>query len=63
VVELGLTDTISRETVRTTPKTGMTNRKIQYCVIPPEADSGFFACLEEILDTYEEPYNPAVPRA
>jgi hypothetical protein len=29
----------------------MTKRKIQYWVIPPEADSEFAACMEEILDT------------
>lgn len=39
----------------------MTNRKIQYWVIPPDADSEFVACMEEVLDTYEEPYNPRVP--
>lgn len=39
----------------------MTNRKIQYWVIPPDADSEFVASMEEVLDTYEEPYNPAVP--
>ena len=39
----------------------MTNRKIQYWVIPPEADSEFVACMEEILDTYEEPYDSDFP--
>jgi hypothetical protein len=39
----------------------MTNRKIQYWVIPPEADSEFVAHMEEVLETYEKPYNPAVP--
>lgn len=39
----------------------MTNRKIQYWVIPPDADGEFIACMEEVLDTYEEPYNPARP--
>jgi len=39
----------------------MTNRKIQYWVIPPEADSEFVACMEEVFDTYEEPYNPKAP--
>jgi hypothetical protein len=33
----------------------MTNRKIQYWVIPPDADAVFVACMEEVLDTYEEP--------
>jgi len=39
----------------------MTNRKIEYWVIPPEADSEFVAHMEEVLETYEKPYNPAVP--
>ena len=39
----------------------MTNRKIQYWVIPPDADAEFVACMEEILDTYEEPYDPDCP--
>jgi hypothetical protein len=39
----------------------MTNRKIQYWVIPPEANAEFVAAMEEVLDTYEKPYNPACP--
>lgn len=39
----------------------MTNRKIEYWVIPPEADAEFAACMEDILDTYATPYNPACP--
>lgn len=39
----------------------MTNRKIQYWVIPPEADAEFVAAMEEVLDTYEKPYDPACP--
>jgi DDE superfamily endonuclease len=39
----------------------MTNRKIQYWVIPPEADAEFVAAMEVVLDTYEKPYDPAHP--
>ena len=39
----------------------MTKRKIQYWVIPPEADTEFIAAMEEILDTYEEPYDADCP--
>jgi len=39
----------------------MTKRKIQYWVIPPEADTEFIAAMEEILDTYEEPYAADFP--
>lgn len=30
-------------------------------MIPPEADTEFIAAMEEILDTYEEPYNADCP--
>jgi hypothetical protein len=39
----------------------MTNRKIQYWVIPPEADAEFAAGMEEVLDTYAQPYDPSCP--
>jgi DDE superfamily endonuclease len=39
----------------------MTNRKIEYWVIPPEADAEFAACMEEVLETYSAPYDPAFP--
>jgi hypothetical protein len=39
----------------------MTNRKIEYRVIPPEADGEFAAHMEEVLETYARPYDPARP--
>jgi len=39
----------------------MTQRKIQYWVIPPEANSEFVAGMENILDTYAEPYDERFP--
>ena len=39
----------------------MTNRKIQYWVIPPQADAEFVASMEEVLETYEKPYDPTCP--
>jgi len=30
-------------------------------VIPPENDAEFVANMEEVLETYEQPYNPSVP--
>lgn len=39
----------------------MTNRKIEYWVIPPEADAEFAAGMEEVLDTYAKPYDKACP--
>lgn len=39
----------------------MTNRRIQYWVIPPEADAEFVANMEEVLETYAKPYDPSCP--
>jgi hypothetical protein len=39
----------------------MTNRKIEYWVIPPEADGEFVAHREEVLETYAQPHRPEVP--
>ena len=39
----------------------MTNRKIEYWVIPPEADGEFVAQMEEVLETYAKPYDPRRP--
>ena len=39
----------------------MTKRKIQYWVIPPEANAEFVACMEDVLDTYAQPYDAAYP--
>ena len=39
----------------------MTKRKIQYWVIPPDADAEFAACMEDVLEIYARPYNAAFP--
>ena len=39
----------------------MTNRKIQYWVIPPESDAEFVAGMEDVLDTYAAPYDSKHP--
>ena len=39
----------------------MTNRKIEYWVIPPDADGEFVANMEEVLETYAKPYDPTRP--
>ncbi len=39
----------------------MTKRKIEYWVIPPEADAEFVAHMENVLETYARPYDPAHP--
>lgn len=40
----------------------MTQRKIDYWVIPPQADAEFVAGMEEVLDTYAEPYDSKYPK-
>jgi hypothetical protein len=39
----------------------MTNRKIEYWVIPPNSDAEFVAHMEAVLDTYAKPYHPKCP--
>jgi DDE superfamily endonuclease len=39
----------------------MTQRKIQYWVIPPKANGEFVACMENVLETYAAPYEPCLP--
>jgi hypothetical protein len=39
----------------------MTQRKIQYWVIPPETNGEFVASMEEVLETYTQPYDPRLP--
>ena len=37
----------------------MTKRKIQYWVIPPDANAEFIASMADVLETYVQPYNAA----
>jgi len=39
----------------------MTSRKLQYWVIPPQADAEFVANMEEVLETYAKPYDSTRP--
>jgi hypothetical protein len=39
----------------------MTNRKLEYWVIPPQADGEFVAHMEVVLDTYARPYDELFP--
>ena len=39
----------------------MTQRKIDYWVIPPEADGQFVASMELVLETYAQPYDAKYP--
>lgn len=39
----------------------MTKRKLQYWVIPPEANAEFVASMEEVLEAYARPYDKRFP--
>ena len=39
----------------------MTNRKIEYWVIPPKADAEYVANMEEVLETHKITYNVNYP--
>jgi hypothetical protein len=39
----------------------MTKKKIEYWVIPPQADGEFVAHMEEVLETYAQPYDAKRP--
>ena len=39
----------------------MTRRKIQYWVIPPDANAEFAACMEDVLEIYAQPYDAVFP--
>ncbi len=49
---LDVVDPIGHETVRKTLKSGMTMRKIEFWVIPPEQDAEFVTCREDVLETH-----------
>ena len=39
----------------------MTGQKLQYWVIPPKTDEEYVAAMEDVLETYEKPYNEKHP--
>ena len=62
VVELAIVESISRETIRRMlKKNDMTQRKIEYWVIPPQEDAEFVAHMEQVLDLYQKPYDADCP--
>ena len=58
---LEVVESISHETVRQTLKNGMTKRKIAYWVIPPRSAAELIAHMEEVLERYEQAYDPTRP--
>lgn len=62
LVALGVVDSVSAQTVRRTLKKNELRPHVRKCwVIPPEQDAEFVAGMEDILDMYTRPYDPAVP--
>jgi len=55
VAALSIVDSVSRETLRQTLKNRMTQRKIQYWVIPPKQNAQLAADMENVLQTYLPP--------
>jgi hypothetical protein len=47
--------------VQDSEKNGMTKRKIEYWLIPPEQDAEFVACMEEVLEIYAKAFDPKHP--
>jgi transposase len=62
MVELEYIDAISYETVRKVLKKNELKpwQKKQWC-IPPEANAEFVCHMEDVLEVYKRPYNPAYP--
>ncbi len=52
---------VSREAIRRTLKNRLRPHRSQYWCLPNKADAEFVACMEDVLDVYEMPYNPSVP--
>ena len=56
-----LDEPISREAIRRTLKNRLKPHRTEYWCIPAKADPEFVACMEDVLDVYELPYNPKIP--
>ncbi len=57
-----LEEELSRATIgRTLNKNDIRPHLTDYWCIPPEADADFVADMEDILDLYQEPYDPEYP--
>lgn len=56
-----LDEPISREAIRRTLKNQLRPHRSDYWCLPKKEDPEFIACMEDILDVYELPYNPKVP--
>ena len=62
VVELNIVEKASDNTIGRTLKKTLLNRTAErQWVIPPEANAGFVAAMEDVLETYQRPRDPDRP--
>lgn len=61
MVELGYVQSVSYDTVSRTLKNSKKPRLKRQWVIPPRKSAAFVWRMEEVLDLYEEPYDPRRP--
>ena len=63
VVELNIVDRASDNTIgRTLKKTLLKPHLQKQWVIPPDANAAFVAGMEDVLEVYQRPHDPASPR-
>lgn len=63
LVELEIVESISHKTVWETLKKNVLKPHLkEYWCIPPEEDGEFVACMEDVLDVYQLPYDPKRPQ-
>ena len=62
VVELNIVEKASDNTIgRTLKKTSLKPHRNRQWVIPPDANAGFVAAMEDVLETYQRPRDPDRP--
>ncbi|MFZ3333760.1 MAG: IS630 family transposase [Candidatus Acidiferrales bacterium] len=61
VVELHIVDRASDNTIGRTLKKTFSNHLKQQWVIPPDASAAFVANMEDVLEVYQRPHDPACP--
>jgi hypothetical protein len=62
VVELNIVEKASDNTIgRAVKKNVVKPHRNRQWVIPPEADAGFVAAMEDVLETYQRPRDPDRP--
>src|SRR5271166_2918301 len=62
VVELNIVENASDNTIgRTLKKNALKPHRKSQWVIPPDANAGFVAAMEDVLETYQKPRDPDRP--